>query len=100
MKAIHFRIAYALGFIAASCTGGWYLGAFISRLPFWMPPWLFEAIHIAVKLSGQNKIDNEDDIETLGLICLLIASCAVIALALRIASNLVGQYVRRRLRSS
>ena len=99
MKAVHFRIAYALGFIAATCIGGWYLGAFISRLPFWIPSWLFEAIHAALKLSGQNKIDNEDDIETLGLICLLVACCAVVALVLRIASILIGRYVRRRLRS-
>lgn len=100
MKAAPFRIAYAVTFIAASCIGGWYLGAFISRLPFWIPSWLFKAIHTALKLGGLNRIDNEDDIETLGLVCLLIASIALVALLLRIASILIGPYVRRRVRSS
>jgi hypothetical protein len=37
MKPLALRLAYVAGFIAASCIGGFYLGAGVSRTPFWIP---------------------------------------------------------------
>ncbi len=100
MTAFRFRIVYLFGHTAASCIGGWYLGALVSRMPFWMPQWLYASIHAALNFIGLNKIDNEDDIETLGLVCLLVTSCAVVAIVLWTAMTVITRYVRRWPRSS
>jgi hypothetical protein len=82
MKPLALRLAYVAGFIAASCIGGFYLGAGVSRTPFWIPEWLFHSIHVAAQSSGLDKIDNEDDIEVLCDAALWITCSVVVALVL------------------
>lgn len=96
MKAVVLRIAYALGFIAASCIGGWYLGAFISRSSLWMPQWLWDAVAAAVKASGITSLYDEDEVESLCLTCLFIACWASVALVLGVVWILIARYMQRR----
>lgn len=91
MKAALYRVVSILGFIATSCIGGWYLGAFISRSPFWMPSWLFNAIAATINLSGVRGLYNEDDIETIALTCLLLTCWVIVAIALRIVRIAVAR---------
>ena len=100
MKSVSLRIAYVVGFIAASCIGGFYLGAFISRFPFWVPGWLFYPVHAALQLGSLNEIDSDDGIEVLCDTFLWIAASSVVALALRLASALIRRHVRRQRRTS
>lgn len=96
MKVAFCRVVYIIGLIAASCIGGWYLGALISRSPFWMPEWLFKAIAAVVKLSGVRGLYNEDDIETIALTCLLLVCWVIVAILLCIVSISVARGLKKR----
>jgi uncharacterized membrane protein len=96
MKAIFLRLAYALGFGAASFWMALHLGMLISNSSFWMPEWLWNAVAAVVKASDIRGLYNEDDVETLCMICLLIACWAMVALVLGVAWMLLARSIKKR----
>jgi hypothetical protein len=96
MRTILLRVPRVLAFVLASCVGGWYLGALISRSSLWIPAWLWDTMRAVVRISGIHALYNEDDVEMLCLFFLTIASCIVVALALRFAWFIAARYVRKR----
>jgi hypothetical protein len=82
MSVTMLRVVRVLLFVVASCLGGWLLGAYISRTPFWIPDWLWHATRAAVQMSGSDALYNEDDVEALCLLSLFVASCTAVASAL------------------
>jgi len=90
------RIASMLAYVAASLVGGWFLGAFISHTALWIPEWLWNAMRDTVRATSVVGLYNEDDVETLCLVALTIASWLTVTLALGVAWFAVACYVRKR----
>jgi hypothetical protein len=91
-----FRAWRVLVFGATSCVGGWFLGSFISRSSLWVPEWVWNAMRLIVRISGIAGLDNEDDIETLCLLFLWVASSVAVALAIGFAWFVLARYIRKR----
>lgn len=82
MRATLLRIVRLAGFVAASCLGGWLLGALISHSTLWMPAWLWDTMRAIVRLSGIDALYNEEDVETLCLMALMVFCSLAVALVL------------------
>jgi hypothetical protein len=96
MKRILKRIGSGIPFLFLSFIGGWGLGAFISRFSFEMPYWLDVTIRAGMHIAGVPEPLDPDDIETIGLFCLLLACWVVSAAVLGGAWTLVVRHVRKR----
>lgn len=83
-------------FFACTCAGGWLLACIATSFPFEMPVFLYHFIRRSIAISGFDKLDNPEDIQTLGLLC-LIAACWVFA---ALTTWTVMLFIRRRQRPS
>jgi hypothetical protein len=80
------RAALVIARVVLAIVLGDLLARYIASLPYEMSP-LTDSIRFALRAFGQTQLDNPDDIETLALVVILLASIGVAALAVWLATR-------------
>jgi hypothetical protein len=92
------RLTYALGFVVIAIMGGNWLTQVLTPYPMEMPLPLYHFIVFVLRITGNSDLDNPEDMETIGVACLLVACCVFSALVLWIGSTVLRQCLSRRRR--
>jgi hypothetical protein len=83
--------------VASTIIGGWLLACFVTSFSFEMPVLLYRFIRLAINVSGRGELDNPEDIQTLGLICLIVACWLFTAVLLKVSIAALRHRRSRRL---
>ncbi|MGQ7934684.1 hypothetical protein [Paraburkholderia sp. D1E] len=78
------RFARITLFVVATVVLGDLLARYVAGLPYEMTP-LTDSIQFVLRAVGLNRLDNVDDMETLTLVFILLASIVAVALILWLA---------------
>jgi hypothetical protein len=76
------QLACVAGLVVMSIMGGHWLTRALAPYPMEMPVFLYYAIDFVLRLTGNSDLNNPEDMETLGVTCLLVANCLFSALVL------------------
>jgi hypothetical protein len=88
------RLSFIAAFFVSTIGGGWLLACFVTSFPFDMPVFLYRLIRLSIAVSGHDELDNPEDIQTLGLMCLVVACWLVAALTLWLAMLAISRWRR------
>lgn len=69
-------------FTTSTMLGGWLLACFVTSFSFEMPVFLYRFIRLSISASRHEELDNPEDIQTLGLVCLVVACWLLTAVVL------------------
>ncbi|MEM5387388.1 hypothetical protein VSR68_27855 [Paraburkholderia phymatum] len=93
------RLLFIAAFITCTIGGGWLLACFVTSFPFEMPVFLYRLIRFSIAVSGYDGLDNPEDIQTLGLVCLVVACWLVAALTFWLAMLAISRWRRSPVRT-
>ncbi|WP_186192485.1 hypothetical protein [Burkholderia gladioli] len=82
--------------VVVTLAGGWVLGTLIISQAGNMPEWMDHALRVLLHITGSEELANPDDLPTLGMLAILIASIIVCGLLVWIANVAIGRARTRR----
>lgn len=82
--------------VVVTLAGGWVLGTLIISQAGNMPEWMDHGLRVLLHITGRDEFANPDDLPTLGMLAILIASIIVCGLLVWIANVAIGRARTRR----